>query len=393
MKKGNKIALFMVPPLNHGGGAEKYFIDLAKNLSSNNLVINVVTMDDNFIRVFSRFIQIYYYQNFFRKIIGNRREREETVIRNLGNSKWIKSSWKNLRKVLNDYDIIYTKNELVDLFLLKCLNFNKLPPIIVGVHTPIFYPVTKSFYSKFHNFLYMGPVYRFLIKGTKLIHAPNKYTQYLFLNYFKVKTKLVYHPFSVNDSTNQIKKDESKLCFNKNIYNIAFVSRLSEQKGVDILLKIIERLSTVPNLTNKISINIFGSGDKNYEEILRNYENKYSFIRYYGHVENKYIPNILSKHSLFLSTSRWEVLPYNILEAQAVGLPVIAFDISGPNDIVDNNKTGFLVNSEEEFVKKILFLIENRHYLKTQDVKMNIFNKFNPKTIYHQLSSMFNESL
>ena len=108
----------MVPPLNHGGGAEKYFIDLAKNLSSNNLVINVVTMDDNFIRVFSRFIQIYYYQNFFRKIIGNRREREETVIRNLGNSKWIKSSWKNLRKVLNDYDIIYTKNELVDLFLL-----------------------------------------------------------------------------------------------------------------------------------------------------------------------------------------------------------------------------------------------------------------------------------
>ena len=383
----------MVPPLNHGGGAEKYFIDLAKNLSSNNLVINVVTMDDNFIRVFSRFIQIYYYQNFFRKIIGNRREREETVIRNLGNSKWIKSSWKNLRKVLNNYDIIYTKNELVDLFLLKCLNFNKLPPIIVGVHTPIFYPVTKSFYSKFHNFLYMGPVYRFLIKGTKLIHAPNKYTQYLFLNYFKVKTKLVYYPFSVNDSTNQIKKDESKLCFNKNIYNIAFVSRLSEQKGVDILLKIIERLSTVPNLTNKISINIFGSGDKNYEEILRNYENKYSFIRYYGHVENKYIPNILSKHSLFLSTSRWEVLPYNILEAQAVGLPVIAFDIPGPNDIVDNNKTGFLVNSEEEFVKKILFLIENRHYLKTQDVKMNIFNKFNPKTIYHQLSSMFNESL
>jgi len=81
------------------------------------------------------------------------------------------------------------------------------------------------------------------------------------------------------------------------------------------------------------------------------------------------------------------------LEAQAVGLPVIAFDIPGPNDIVDNNKTGFLVNSEEEFVKKILFLIENRHYLKTQDVKMNIFNKFNPKTIYHQLSSMFNESL
>jgi len=152
-------------------------------------------------------------------------------------------------------------------------------------------------------------------------------------------------------------------------------------------------LSLLPDISDKIKINIFGSGDKNYEAALGSLEKKYSFVRYYGHVENKFIPNILSKHSLFLSTSRWEVLPFNILEAQAVGLPVIAFDIPGPNDIVDNNKTGFLVNSEEEFVKKILFLIENRHYLKTQDVKMNIFNKFNPKTIYHQLSSMFNESL
>jgi len=277
--------------------------------------------------------------------------------------------------------------------LLKSISYSKLPPIIVGVHTPIYFPITKSFYSKFHNFLYMGPVYKWLIEGTNLIHAPNKYTQHLFDNNFKVKTKLVYHPFSVENTSNQIKVIVSKLNFDKDKCNIAFVGRLSEQKGVDILIKIINKLSLLPDISDKIKINIFGSGDKNYEAALGSLEKKYSFVRYYGHVENKFIPNILSKHSLFLSTSRWEVLPFNILEAQAVGLPVIAFDIPGPNDIVDNNKTGFLVNSEEEFVKKILFLIENRHYLKTQDVKMNIFNKFNPKTIYHQLSSMFNESL
>ena len=393
MKKRLKIALFMIAPLSFGGGTEKYFINLTKNLSEKNIKVDIITMDNSFNKVFIRLINIYYLKDLFKKTTKTGREDKGTIEKNLGKGKWIRSSWKNLKKILNNYDIIYTKNELVDLFLLKCLNFNKLPPIIVGVHTPIFYPVTKSFYSKFHNFLYMGPVYRFLIKGTKLIHAPNKYTQYLFLNYFKVKTKLVYHPFSVNDSTNQIKKDESKLCFNKNIYNIAFVSRLSEQKGVDILLKIIERLSTVPNLTNKISINIFGSGDKNYEEILRNYENKYSFIRYYGHVENKYIPNILSKHSLFLSTSRWEVLPYNILEAQAVGLPVIAFDISGPNDIVINNKTGFLVSNEEGFINKILFIIQNKGYFKIQDIKTNISSKFDSKEIYNQLFSMFSESI
>lgn len=392
MKKSYKIALFMISPLNRGGGAEKYFINLAKNLNSNNLTFDVITMDDNIIRVFSRLLHIYYHQNFFGKIIDIRRENKKTIIKNLGVSKWLRTSWKNLGKSLNEYDIIYTKNELVDLFLLKSVGYKKLPPIIIGVHTPIFYPITKSFYSRLHNFLYMGPIYKWLIKGTKLIHVSNKFTKNLFDSNFKVKTKLIYHPFSVEDTSSYIKLDISKLNFDKNKCNIAFVSRLSEQKGIDILLRIIDKLSHMPSITDKIMINIFGSGEKSYELVLNNLNNKYNFVHYYGHVQNKFIPSILDNHSMLLSTSRWEVLPFNILEAQAVGLPVIAFDIPGPNDIVVNNKTGFLVNSEEEFVKKILFLIKDKQYFKAQDIKMNIFNKFNPKKIYNQLFSMFNET-
>lgn len=392
MKKNYKIALFMIHPLNHGGGVEKYFIDLAKSLYKNTMQLNIITMDDNFYHIFLRLTQIYYTGDFFGKVIDIRRVSKETIIKNLCNSKWIRASRKNLGNILNDYDVIYTRNELADLFLLKSIGYSKLPPIIVGVHTPIFYPITKSFYSKFHNFLYMGPIYKWLIGGVKLVHVSNKFSKHLFDSKFKVKTKLVYHPFSVEDTLNHIKLDISELSFDKNRCNIAFVSRLSEQKGIDILLKIIDKLSLVPNVADKIKINIFGSGEKKYEVILGELEKKYNFVRYYGHVENKFIPSILNNHFMLLSTSRWEVLPFNILEAQAVGLPVIAFDIPGPNDIVVNNKTGFLANSEEEFVKKILFLIENRQYFKAKDIKMNIFNKFDQKKIYNQLFLMFNET-
>ena len=38
-------------------------------------------------------------------------------------------------------------------------------------------------------------------------------------------------------------------------------------------------------------------------------------------------------------------MPLRILEAQSCGLPIIGSNISGINDVVINNKTGYLINS------------------------------------------------
>jgi glycosyltransferase involved in cell wall biosynthesis len=43
-----------------------------------------------------------------------------------------------------------------------------------------------------------------------------------------------------------------------------------------------------------------------------------------------------------LSTSRWEGLPLALLEAMAVGVPVVATDVVGNRDAVDPGKSGFL---------------------------------------------------
>jgi glycosyltransferase involved in cell wall biosynthesis len=64
---------------------------------------------------------------------------------------------------------------------------------------------------------------------------------------------------------------------------------------------------------------------------------------------------------VFALTSMWEGLPYVILEAMAMGKPVVATDISGCRDVVIDGETGLLVppRDEEATARAILTLLEN----------------------------------
>ncbi len=63
-----------------------------------------------------------------------------------------------------------------------------------------------------------------------------------------------------------------------------------------------------------------------------------------GTVENpgKYLEDSFC----YISTSRWEGMPLAILEAMSYGVPVIATNVVGNNDLVEDNETGFLYNIE-----------------------------------------------
>lgn len=62
-----------------------------------------------------------------------------------------------------------------------------------------------------------------------------------------------------------------------------------------------------------------------------------------------------------VSTSRQEGLPINLIEAMALGNPIIATDVRGNNDLVENGKNGYLVKlyDSDGFAEKIIEMIEN----------------------------------
>lgn len=57
------------------------------------------------------------------------------------------------------------------------------------------------------------------------------------------------------------------------------------------------------------------------------------------------IESVLPTASLFWLTSKWEGMPNVVLEAMACGVPVIATDVGGARELIDEGETGFVVRS------------------------------------------------
>jgi glycosyltransferase involved in cell wall biosynthesis len=384
-----KIGLFMLPLLTEGGGAEKYFINLAKNLSTKNNPVKIITFDKSSYKIFIRILFIIYKRNFFKKIDISGRESERSIESQLGYAKWIKSSISNLKKQLQKFDVIYSKNEIVELLLLKIIGYKNLPPIIVGVHTPLKFnnPITLT--QKLHNILYKKLFYNLLLPPKTLIHCSNRFTKDFSEKTLKKTSELIFYPYSIDKFNYQMKNNKTKIKFDKNKINIAFIGRLTDQKGQDILIKIINKFKTNKKINPKISLNIFGTGDNLTEKFLTDVSQKNSWIRYFGHIENIYIPSILNKQDVLISPARWEVLPFNIIEAQSAGIPVICYDIPGPSDIVIDKKTGIIVKKQEKYITELIKFIDGKYKFDKKTITNNVKNKFNPKIIYKQLEKMF----
>ncbi len=64
------------------------------------------------------------------------------------------------------------------------------------------------------------------------------------------------------------------------------------------------------------------------------------------------------KFGIFTLPSEEEVLSLSLIDAQLIGLPCVAFDVGGNADIVENEKSGYIVREEEEFIHRIKELIK-----------------------------------
>jgi glycosyltransferase involved in cell wall biosynthesis len=73
------------------------------------------------------------------------------------------------------------------------------------------------------------------------------------------------------------------------------------------------------------------------------------------------IPDLLGISDLFVLPSLGDALPTVLIEALAAGVPVIATDVGGIPEIIENNKNGLLIPpaDSESLVAACLKLMEN----------------------------------
>jgi len=139
---------------------------------------------------------------------------------------------------------------------------------------------------------------------------------------------------------------------------IGSVAELHKNKGFDILLPAFAELA---KQYPEMILIIFGEGEerKRLETIIK----KTGFagrVLLPGYVSEE--PFYLAGFDIFVLPSRKEGLPYAIMEAGLAGLPVVASDVGGINEIIEDMKSGILVRpkSYSELKKAIIFLLENK---------------------------------
>ena len=119
---------------------------------------------------------------------------------------------------------------------------------------------------------------------------------------------------------------------------IIFVGRLVHQKGVDLLLPV---LAQIEDKSWKLSL--IGDGPKREEyELLSKELGLEDQVTFEGWKEKDEVHDLLLGANIFTCPSRHEGMPNVVLEAMAAGLPVVASEIAGSEDLVIHEKTGYL---------------------------------------------------
>jgi glycosyltransferase involved in cell wall biosynthesis len=161
-----------------------------------------------------------------------------------------------------------------------------------------------------------------------------------------------------------------------NKFEISMLGTLSFHKGQHLAIQCMKKL--VQDHKN-ISLNIIGKGSiqSDLSNMLQEHGLSKNHVRILGRRDDAF--EIIANSNLFWHLSMSEGMPLAVIEAMALGLPIIGFDVEGVRDVIINNENGYLVDYEDldALASKTKDLILNEKLRKGMQEKS--INEFNSK--------------
>lgn len=383
-----KVALFCTTVLEHGGGLEKYFMDLAKNLCAKfDIQVDIVTMDEDFTMKIVNLLSFYRFKKYNKSII--QKLKPEDIVSKLGSANYKKCRNLNeLKNVLNTYDLVYSKNEILEAFILKFLvGYKNLPKIIFGCHTSLHYSADKSIRTSVRNFLYGEHIYPFLTNGVYAFHTLNSTDESILKKYFKSKTVYkIYNPFDFDSFLNLLSTQKKDFEFSAQKVKILWLGILHSVKGTDRLENIIKSVNKM-GVQQKVEWIIAGDGQD--MPLIKDLAAAEGNVKVLGFVQNNYVPALINSVDLVFSTSRSESFGYTVLEANALDKPFFSFKTQGQSEIIQEGVNGLLFDNELDYSNALNKFIDGGYEFK------NIFDsvklRFNSDIVYSKIFKMMEE--
>lgn len=263
------------------------------------------------------------------------------------------------------------------------------------------------FYSYwFYNGAYAGSILKRKNKIDKFIARAHRYDLYQEENYQPFKVIILkylnYLYACSEEGKNYLQKkyfkyvskiktsylgiiNRNRISLDKKENIILSCSTITKVKRFELIIKALSKIENKDIIWYHLgSGRLEGEIKKVAAEKLKNIS--YKFI---GHIENKEVIKFYKKNKIkvLINMSSSEGLPVSMMEAQSFGIPIIATDVGGVSEIV-NEKTGILLSSNPKIedvtkaIEKIINLDDSEYCEYRKNSYLNWQENFNAANNY-----------
>lgn len=116
-------------------------------------------------------------------------------------------------------------------------------------------------------------------------------------------------------------------------FDVVFVGRIAPQKNLECFLEAVEPL--------ELKVLIIGNGPLK-STLRRQYGDNNGRFTWIDAVPNKLLPDYLGRSIIFVLPSLYEGHPKTLIEAMAMGMPVVGTDVSGIREVIHHGVNGWL---------------------------------------------------
>jgi glycosyltransferase involved in cell wall biosynthesis len=160
-------------------------------------------------------------------------------------------------------------------------------------------------------------------------------------------------------------------------------------KNISTVLRVIKKMS---DQRKDFEFILIGRGED--EFLYRQYclENeildKIVFIK--GYIKPELIPGVICQSDFLLQYSHFETQGTALLEAMACGKPVLASEVGGMKELI-NDKNGILVktNNEQDLYDKLSFMLDNFRSFNPEIIRKNIIDNFSNKVVGEKFYNLY----
>jgi len=207
---------------------------------------------------------------------------------------------------------------------------------------------------------------------------------------YGIRNKFSVHPSLVDTKvfyprTFKAKNRDEK----KKILSVSF---LTPRKGIHYLL---EALGLIKEKREDFSLEIVGDGPSRGElEQLATKLGLDEMVKFHGLKLKQEVAQFMRECDFFVLPSLWETFGQVYIQAMACGRPVIAFDIGGPNEII-NSDVGILVPPKDvnALTEAIEYMLDNYQNYSSEKIARYAEKRFGYEAVGKMLDAIYREVL